>query len=298
MKELIEINEPIHVLKAGWRLGEISYPYLSVLTESSDEIQELPLTVNRNLDVSQSDQRFCIGFEPHRGVWNRCPHKNVLHEKSQLQCHSCAQDDFFSCRITCQGQQCRPKSLEAKALCDINETVLYLTYVGGYFKVGVSLNPMRRWIEQGSLFSMRLWKGNGLTVRFFEQQLGKLGLRLSVQRRSKLAQIGTKINKISIYSQFGTFLDQISKLNLFPLDNSQEIIELIPYYGNIPKLNRKPILDNERIKGRIVGVQGRLMILQDKNSYYAVDLTKLQGSILNSKSRQKQKPRQRTLFDY
>ena len=197
-------DSAIHIVRAGWTLKPSLQPYIEYITRDSrptlsHKSERIILTEGIEFNHSITSEMLCIGFEPARGMWNLCPHNNKTTD-NQEQCQSCSVADFYSCRITCQGQFCRPTTIAAKALCDINETVTYLTYVGGNFKVGVSLNPEKRWVEQGSIFSSIIFNGNYLTARYHENALSAfLGLRLAVQNRSKLAFIGKKINQEAIH---------------------------------------------------------------------------------------------------
>jgi hypothetical protein len=291
------------------------YPYLIFRPidqiKSTYPLQVMPLVNNLELNLSKSEVQYCIGYESHRGSWDKCPFNSHIKGISSYQCGHCQKLEFYSCRKTCQGFKCNPKTLEAKALCDINETVLYLTYIGrnpkgknslkDLFKVGVSLNPLRRWVEQGSFFSAQLWKGNGLKARLYEQQLGaQLGLRLSVQLNNKLKQIGryhpleSKISK-----KIEMIIKKIKKLDLFPLDPlSNQIFNLTTYYGGIPTLTRQPILDNNHIKGKVIGVLGQILVMQDRNSFYAVNLKKIISFVWTPHKSESSKPRQRSLFDF
>jgi len=315
MEQLESISTPIRVIRAGWRTKNKIYPYLAYQqlnkTKFYDKIYELPLIENLKLSLVKSEEKFCIGYEPSQGSWLVCPDQTQLLISSVNQCESCQKTDFFSCRVTCQGIQCNPKSLEAKALCDTNETSLYLTYIGGIFKgnsyqkdifkVGVSLNPLRRWIEQGSFYSTVLWKGTGLKTRYYEHQLGQqLDLRLSVQQKIKLKQIGKNHpNERDIHSKFEKILEKISNSKLISLESSyNKITNLNKYYGGIPNITRQAIVDNDQISGKIIGVRGSILVLQDRNSYYAVNLKKIVGHILTPLETKSKKPRQRTLFDF
>ena len=58
-------------------------------------------------------------------------------------------------------------------------------------------------------------------------------------------------------------------------------------------------MDNKLIKGKVVGVIGRLLVVKDKNSLYTTNLKELLGRILTT-----DKPtsgiysKQRTIYDY
>ena len=91
---------------------------------------------------------------------------------------------------------------------------MYLTFVGGFFKVGVSLNPIKRWIEQGSLYGMLLYKGYGLETRFYEQTIAKvLGLKLNTTNSDKVNTLGSSLpSRSKMNNEFRIYLSEIRKL--------------------------------------------------------------------------------------
>lgn len=296
-------NITIHVLRAGWTLKPSLQPYIEYIAKDSEsnlvsKTERIILSEGIKFNHSVTSDMLCIGFEPARGKWNPCPYNNKT-IANQEQCQSCSVADFYSCRITCQGQFCRPTTTAAKALCDINETITYLTFVGGNYKVGVSLNPEKRWAEQGSLFSTILFKGNGLTARYHENALSTfLNLRLAVQNRSKLNFIGKKIDQDLIYAKMHEYIDKIEASYPQQLNSSHEIMDLRPYYGKIPFLAFSPHLETTLLKGTLIGVQGSLMVLQDKSTYYAINMKEIVGHIIVPGNINPKIKRQRGLLDF
>lgn len=297
------IKGPTHILGVGWRSKPFPTPYLRLRSlEGRDPPFTVSLTQGVDFGHAVGNERFCIGYEYERGRHEVCPNHAVV-EGSNTQCPECLSDDFYSCRMTCQGSFCRPKSTNAKALCDLNVTTLYLTYVGGGFKVGVSLNPIKRWLEQGSYFGCSLWVGHGLTARFYEHTIGaNLGLKLAVQRRTKIDLLGSPTPSLEeVTPEFLSLVGRVKKLNLLEekIGSNCQVTDLRSYYGGIPSLPRKPILENQSLVGKVVGVKGKLLVLQDKGTYYVTDLGKLVGKVVSRKSKLTQvKPKQRTLFDF
>lgn len=293
----------IHIIKTGLQINKDnleSKPYLLYQNKDEigkDEIYKYYLDQGKHINFQINQKmKICIGYEPSRGKWSPCPNSNQI-EKG-LYCQTCAKDDFFTCRKMCQGKFCKPKTTRAKALCDINETVLYLTYVGGKFKVGVSLNPIRRWIEQGSYYSTILTKGNGLTIRYYENYIGNnMDLATVVKNKSKLEFIGKDIPSLDqIKIKFNEIIARIKKFDLFEVNSDLNITDLRSHYHSVPELNRNVIVDNKNMSGEIVGVLGKILVVKDKESYYATELSKVQGRMITQSS--KIPKRQRSLFDY
>ena len=64
------------------------------------------------------------------------------------------------------------------------------------------------------------------------------------------------------------------------------------------ELKIKPIEEKNIIKGEIIGVQGKLLVLKENNSYYVNNLSNFQGYILKTGEKEKTNKRQRSLFDF
>lgn len=302
------MEDVLQVFKAGWRISKDSQsersnykadPYLLINNLNQSKTEEILLHVGKDIRFYNSDEKYCIGFEESQGIWVPCPLKTET-SNSQLQCEACEQDDFYSCRATCQGLQCFPKSLEAKSLCAVKETYLYLTYVGGYFKVGVTLNPIRRWLDQGSLYGMLLYRGYGLETRLYEQTISKaIGIKLSTTVSDKMKILGSALpSRSQIRNNFANKLEEIRKLKLFEIKNEPLLYNLTKYYGKITTLKQHPIIDNKVIKGKIIGVIGRLLVVKDKNSVYVTNLKELYGKIITTDKPTGDYSKQRTIFDY
>lgn len=305
----IQMTTSFHVLKASWELSKnngnfsSSYeatPYLLIRNGNDESIERFYLSAGRELRLFVTEEQYCIGYEPERGKWLTCPNKNTTTGAS-LQCPDCEQEDFFSCRMTCQGFYCNPKTPQAKAICDQKETYLYLTYVGGFFKVGVSLNPIRRWIEQGSLYGMILYKGYGLETRYYEHTIGiELDLKLAVNIHDKINHLGSKImSRQEIKHEFSKYVSFVKKLRLFELTTEPLLYNLSKYYQGIPALDQQPLVENKLLKGTIIGVIGRLLVLKDKNSFYVTNLKEIVGKIVSSEKPQSTVyTKQRTIADF
>lgn len=303
------MESTFQILKASWELqkqtdnSNSAYnakPFLLIKNLESSIIERFYLLEGKYIKFYVTDEKNCIGYEPDQGNWIVCP-KNNKTDSGILQCETCEEDDFFSCRKTCQGFQCFPKTPRAKAICDQKETFVYLTYVGGYFKIGVSLNPIRRWIDQGSLYGSILYKGYGLEARFYEHTIGTvLNLKLAVTIPDKINSLGEQIpSRDNIKSEFFKHFASIRKLKLFDLQTDPLIYSLTKYYQKIPELEKKPLIDNNLIKGTVIGVIGRLLVVKDKNSFYVTNLKELLGKVITlEKPLNKVFAKQRTIYDY
>lgn len=303
------MESSFQVLKAGWDLTKQTNtlnsiydatPYIQIKNSNSGSIERFYFSKDKEIKFFVTEEKYCIGYESGRGNWTVCPN-NFRTAPNEEQCLDCQKDDFFSCRKICQGFRCLPTTERAKAICDQKETYLYLTYIAGKFKVGVSLNPIRRWIDQGSMYGSVLYKGYGLESRFYEHTIGTtLNLKLAVSISDKISFLGTKIpSRESVRNEFANNYQFIRKLKLFDMPTDPLVYNLSKYYQNIPDLNQQPLLDNNMIKGTVIGVIGRLLVLKDKNSYYVTNLKEIIGKIITlEKPSNGNYRKQRTMYDF
>jgi hypothetical protein len=279
-----------------------SKPYLLIQQKNKSEAEKFYLFEKQELKYFVSSDQYCVGHESLNGIWIPCPNRRYVGTENYFQCYTCMQDDFFSCRKICHGLECLPKSPRAKELCDPENTYLYLTFVAGVIKIGVSLNPVRRWLEQGSLYGIILYKGTGLKTRYFEKTLAKdLDLHLVVKNSDKIKNLGRKIpTENEIRMIFSKYIKKIIERDYFSIKNDFYLYNLISQYNSIPNLKYEPIEDNFIIKGSVVGIQGKLLVVKDKSTNYVCRLGKLSGKKLSTKKPENKITyiKQRSMFDY
>jgi len=208
-------------------------------------------------------------------------------EGSINQCFLCSKNSFFQCRMRCQGIFCNPSSDKAKEICTPPNTYVYLTHVGGSLKVGVSTNLQRRWLEQGSDYSVAIAKGSGLEARRLEKLLSdELSLKMQVRGNTKLRNyIPPKFDDIN-----NEFLYKITEMNSiiseFQSNNPSisqlggKLVDLTINYGELETNRPFEIIDvkpDNEFGGIIVSIKGSIVVTQKGRYYYAMDFNKLSG---------------------
>jgi hypothetical protein len=273
------------------------------------QILRKTLFLGQEINLKIQKERYCTGSESGTGKWITClarqqqdgeldsshalrfvhpdditegddPSLILLDSRKFTQCYKCSTTDYFSCRMTCQGDFCNPSSPIAKQYCEKSETKLYLTYVGDQYKIGVSLNPKRRWLEQGSDLATVVAELPGLEARAVEQ-IGsqELGLKLQVRGTSKLQNL----NKIHLEDARKQLLGYRSKIKPFvtkmlqKVDGSyisDDIHELTPIYGWFDQKTPINIVDpigDIEFGGKILAIKGSIIVVQQGDYQYALD---------------------------
>ncbi len=298
------------LLNLSWRLSKENpdryipgFVFQSLEPPYSLEFQ--PLKPGNSFSFRISDQRRCIGYEAKRGEWKPCPYENVPLEGS-LQCYKCASNDFFNCRMTCTGTVCSPSSREALELCSTPDTYVYVTHVGGSIKVGVSLSPTKRWLDQGSLFGARVFRSWGLEARRIERELAAmLEAKLAVRNSTKITQLASgKIGLAKAQEELREALRRTEKFkpSVRHFREIAKIENLAQYYGKIFDLDQAPseanLSLNREVGGIIEGVIGKLVVFKNKKSVFVLDSKKILGHIITALSSINEMKGQRSLMDF
>ena len=288
-------------------------PYLSVtssnnsLSSSSNNLfEQLFLRPGDEFNVKINDKRRCIGHRSDLGEWSLCSSGLPLLEK-EVQCFRCGRDEFYQCRALCQGDICIPSSPKAKRLCTPPNTEVYLTIVAGQLKVGVSLNAFKRWLQQGSEIGVILAKGPGLEARRYEKAIGRLEeITMSVRTNRKIDHLKPTSSFTDLKKQLIAGLELIKEIEV-PEEvtqleiNSDEIINLALYYGELEKLESTPLLLAKKDKlfgGTILGQKGSFLVLQDDKTPLAINLNYLIGFDVEFLTEKPERAGQKSLMDF
>ncbi|MHA2170890.1 MAG: DUF2797 domain-containing protein, partial [Candidatus Kariarchaeaceae archaeon] len=208
---------------------------------------------------------------------------------TNIQCSLCRTTDYFACRKMCLGKVCMPSSLRAKAKCDPPNTSVYLTHVGGEIKVGVSLQLMNRWLEQGSDYATEIVNLPGLEARKLEQEASKtFNLKLQVRNQTKLRNIDPvpfeegfeELSRKLVAMQPLIDLELINTKGHKP--NKNEIHNLTEFYGNLSYDRYIDVIDphpDVEYGGIIESIKGSLIIVKQGKFYYAIDTKKFHSYI-------------------
>ena len=247
------------------------------------------------INIAFLDQKLCIGVEERTSEWISCitnnkkdnpniKKENIVDQKFK-QCFRCRQHSFFNCRMTCTGDICIPNPLGAKKYCEPPQTNVYLTSIADKLKIGVSLGPFRRFLEQGSDYAVIIAKTKGLEARRIESRVAKeLGLVLQVRNSYKIKNIKAidKEKAVEIINDMVEKISPIAKDVLSSVEGEHyepvDILDLRKYYGNlnfnqsITEIVPKP---GKEFGGRIIAIKGSILVIEQSNNYFALDLKKM-----------------------
>ncbi len=208
--------------------------------------------------------------------------------------------------MTCTGTVCSPSSSEAFKLCSTPDTYVYVTHVGGSVKVGVSLSPIKRWLDQGSLFGAKVFRSWGLEARRIERELAtKLEAKLAVRSSTKITQLAS--GKMLVSKAREELEEALQKVVGFKpsVKHFREQItihDLTSNYGEIFDLDQAPsevdLSLNHEIGGIIEGAIGRLIVFRNKNSIFVLDVKKILGRVIVFLPKVKEMKGQRSLMDF
>jgi hypothetical protein len=253
------------------------------------------IVIGEEINISFLDQKLCIGVEERTSTWISCitnnkkdntdvKKENKVDQKFK-QCFRCRQHSFFNCRMTCMGDVCMPNPLSAKKYCEPPETNVYLTSIAEKMKIGVSLGSFRRFLEQGSDYAAIIAKTMGLEARRIETRSAKeLGLVLQIRNSYKIKNL-KPLTMDDAVSRINIKVDEISpivKEVLSDIDGEHyypvEILDLGTYYGD---LNIKNTIEEivpkagKEFGGRIVAIKGSILVIEQSNNYFALDMKKM-----------------------
>ena len=291
-----------------WNPETPPFSFLWIREFDSNTSQDylIPVEVGKKLNISIHKEKFCIGHKINETEYYFC---NKTVPNTYIQCYQCQRMDFSRCFITCdpsRGQEsCTNR--EAYEYCQRTPRSVYLALIGSEIKVGISFNPLKRWINQGADVAIEVWRAkNGLEARKIEILISsELDISQAVNIRNKIESIG-KYNKKALLD----LRKKKEKVALLLQDSDYEYVEspllnkevyLAKYYGNIPMLNLKPIFvdlsNNPYINGRVIGMKGSLLVTKVRNTYYVFNMKEVMGHII-SMEKESQVKRQKSLFEF
>ncbi len=272
-----------HVIHFGWDTHHLQ-PYL--LLHDGMRFEKKFLKEDETIAWKTLPGKYCIGY---KADFEELVYCGKMISDKWIQCFNCKSKEFYACRITCKGKTCNPSSKLAFEICDEKKTWLYFTWVGGKYKVGVSTDPLRRWLEQGSDLAVLLGRGKGLITRQWEDFLGKMeGITKQVNFKSKkktltIVSPDKKIN--DFLEKKKRLLSQLKNSKDFEILPDEEVVNLHDYYLGISHLSsnkfeiseEKLISDEVTITGKIRTVKGFIMILDWKGKLIPVNMKKIIG---------------------
>ncbi|NHJ05773.1 MAG: DUF2797 domain-containing protein [Candidatus Heimdallarchaeota archaeon] len=298
------------VIHTGWKLKPKPTPYILYIDnpkENEEKIFELNLGKNLNIEIDSLEKKFCIGYNTSTGERIPCPYTEEI-ANNRIQCQSCSLNEFYTCRVICQGDFCHPSSEEAKKHCWETKANVYLTHIAGKVKVGSSTSPFRRWLDQGSDAGVCIAEGVGLEPRAVEYRIGlKLAYPMAIRINQKMKLLGKSFDQESIINDIkfavNEVYDSIQSDIMIPKEKLLPITLMGELYGEIPLLETRPLVkkigkENFHFSGKIVGIKGSIVVVKNEQTYYAFDLHSLIGRNINISDEKIEMKGQRSLFDF
>ncbi|MHA2294703.1 MAG: DUF2797 domain-containing protein [Candidatus Hodarchaeales archaeon] len=294
-----------YYLKIAWKSSNYS-PSIRIFDTKVSKIVENP--VLRQWRIATGNTRYCTGYKDLEGSFVPCPDNSLVEiSKYSSTCPNCFQRDPFRYRATSRGQKIRPTLQPVLDVKDDENTFVYLTLIGKTVKIGVSTDPVRRWLNQGSDYSLLVWNGDGQTARKIENNLAVV---LDV---TKIISFKQKIEALRLIMTENKALEMLTSLKdkidaELDLPTSKEFdssfFNLIQYQGSmINSLKsfspfRQEIVDQTLIEGELAAIKGQLLVLKENQTFYVYNLHQLKGWEVQDPEKIKKRQKQKSLMDY
>ncbi len=267
--------------------------------ESRAEILK-PIGNGEEISLKMKKERFCPGKYATKNTREYCG--NPLKDKHN-QCYQCSRTDFQRCFIQCDADKaayfrCCGDSAQ-RDHCYNQPRSVYLVSAGGNLKVGISFDPVSRWIGQGADYGAVIAKAvDGHAARRIEVLLSSevlLGVSLTqvVTSNKKFSTLIGDTNfdsklflrllsscqellrkqpqLLSSPTLFGVVPPEIreqfvaDRQELFQLAPA-EFTDLGPSYGGIHELRTRPkrrkAVEGSVIRGELIGLKGSWLVLR------------------------------------
>ena len=175
--------------------------------------------------------------------------------------------------------------------CKNHPCSVYIALIANDVKVGVSFNPLKRWINQGADLAVEVIRAkNGFEARSLEKAISSdLHISQTIRKTTKARKLNFDLSRSK--PGFRTILDEVksyidkSGYETKDSDLLNKEQSLKSYYGDIPSLQSNPILNEVektlQITGEIIGVKGKLLVTKANNSFYVTNLSKIIGHMMS-----------------
>ncbi len=285
-----------HLIATKWDPATPPYAYLIFrdLDTAPNQTFKKFLTPGDEFHLKIYEEKKCIGHSINKQKYYLCD-KSV--ENQYNRCYSCEQKDFEKCFLFCDASKpfgnCT-QNPQAYEYCRNNPCSVYIALIANNVKVGVSFNPLKRWINQGADLAVEVIRAkNGFVARSLEKAISSdLQISQMIRKTTKARQLNFDLSK-SI-PDFRTVVEDvnsyISKSGYGTADSDllNKEHKLASYYGEIPSLQSNPILNEVeksfQITGEIVGTKGKLLVTKSNNSLYVSNLSKIIGHLMSFSS--------------
>lgn len=298
---------PHHILGIKWDPTQFPYAFLSIrnLDENPTKIILHPLKPDEEMNIKITDKRICVGHKIDAEKRFICSNPvSPPHE----QCFKCSRLDFNRCFLLCDGTNASCANEIAFEYCKTHHSSVYLVLIANRVKVGVSFNPMKRWLNQGADIAVEIWRApNGLIARQIEQDVSKrFNITQSVKHSAKSKNIITStIMGREKFNQHLAGVKKYLKASNYPSVPSElqnKVVDLSSHYGKISTLNTHPVLidlkKTKQITGTIIGVKGDFLVTKIRQSYYLYNLKQIVSHVIEFSKKPLKFKGQSTLKDF
>ena len=279
----------VAALKGKWILAGYTWSDEEVELElhdlGSDRTENL--AVGSDLAFRILDDRRCSGRIDF-GELRRVPCEEKVALGAGVQCASCRKREGFAECIRCDGLDCPPLAPPVQRYCTGTHHLYLATFGGSEVKVGTASEPRRRarLLEQGALVAAYVATAPGPEIKQLERAVGSLGYPTAMRRQEKLALLESGVSEEEAEAAVLTALGEIVR----SLPASMQDTLHSPETMRQPELARRarsysylqslPLRPGETVAGRVLGVAGSLVVLDDGGGATALDLASLRSRVI------------------
>jgi hypothetical protein len=299
-----------HLLAIKWdpSTPPFAFLFLRNIEENPEEVYKKFLEIKNPFNITMFKEKICIGHSINKENYHLCSN---FTEEQYARCYTCEQNDFEKCFLFCDASKpygnCA-QNLEAYEYCVSHSCSVYLALIANNVKVGVSFNPLKRWMNQGADAAIEVFKAeNGLEARRIEKEISsELNIPQTIRKTQKARKLNFDLSKsLPAFRELkDKVVDYLEKTD-YVMQESELLYkerELSSYYGDIPNLNVNPILNEvektKQITGELVGVKGKLAVTRVNNSYYVSNLSKMIGHLISFSEAPLKLKGQKSLSDF
>lgn len=247
---------------------------LQLEVRGKEKKYSVPLTIGDKINFAFDAKRKCIGYrkaEGSSGSLLSCP--NNVTGITSAQCPDCLGSAKILPCLRCTGEVCRNQVKRNFCVQPENHALYLAGFASGIIKVGVSRWPRRqqRLLEQGARCAIIVARDDGQMIRRYETQITSFGFVDRLSSSEKLTYLSQNIAVDKLLEEIHEAYEKIRLRMRAPWLDELETIHL-PEYPSIHGLESaslwKPKDNPGRavLKGEILHISGRLMILKDSQS--------------------------------
>ena len=282
-----------HLIAVKWDPNTPPYAFLIMrdLEKDPEQTYKKFLSPGEAFHITVAKEKKCIGHSINKKEYFLC-NKNVTDQYDR--CYSCEQQDFEKCFLFCDASKtfrnCS-NNPEAYEYCKTHHCSVYVALIANDVKVGVSFNPLKRWINQGADFAVEVIRAkNGFDARFLEKTISsELNIPQTISKKTKAKKLNFNLSRsVPDFREVVNKVISYIERSGYESEKSEFLYkekELYSFYGDIPSLTSNPILNEIektlQVTGEIVGVKGKLLVTKVNSSFYVTNLSKIIGHLMS-----------------